>query len=137
MEFVKVPVERPDMMIEFMRKSMFTVEGISDELIDKHSKKRKVFAKHFEEIARIFGFDEKYMTGYYFNGKMMNECFGYSGDNAYPDNFNFLVVDDLHIPSMKQYFKDNGVEVRWFDDIVSSNAIKQHAFDDGLEPDFQ
>ena len=70
--------------------------------------------------------------GFLTKGKVMNELCHLTGDNAYPDDLGFLVVPDLHIPELKL-----ALGARWFDDIVSSNAIKQHAVDENTEPDFK
>lgn len=131
MHFVKVPEGRPDMMVEFAAESMFTFEGIDNKILDKHSRERKEFSKMFESLMRKFGVEGEIVV-YYFYGNFMNDVFGYTGENAYPEDFGFLVIPDFHIPEVKQAFN-----ARWFDDIISSNSIKQHALDDGLDPDFQ
>lgn len=132
MDFVKIPEGRADLFLEFMQESMFTIEGIDNKILNPKTKERKEFSKLFDKLARSFGYTGNGLFGYYFNGEFMNQAFGYTGTNAYPDDLGFLVIPDLHIPALK-----TALSARWFDDIVASNAIKQHAVDEGTDPDFQ
>lgn len=130
--FVKVPEGRPDMLVEFMQDSMFTFEGIDNKILDKHSRERKDFSKMFESMMRQCGVKNNDIVMYYFFGDFMNKVFDYKGENAYPNDLGFLVIPDFHIPEVKKMFN-----ARWFDDIVASNSIKQHAVNENAEPDFQ
>ena len=132
MHFVKIPEGRSDLFLQFMEQSMFTIEDINNDILNPKTEERKQFSKLFDKAAKAFGYTGKDLFGYYFNGELMNKVFGYTGENAYPDDLGFLVVPDLHIPELKL-----ALGARWFDDIVSRNAIKQHAVDEGTDPDFQ
>lgn len=59
---------------------------------------------------------------YRFSGRQMNERYNLRGDNAYPDDVNFLAfpLDGLNVSKLaafKLQWQD-----RWFDDIVNNNA---------------
>ena len=62
----------------------------------------------------------------HFTGKEMNDEFGLTGDNRYPDDFNFLAfpLDGLEI-GMLAIFKIR-MRDRWFDDIVDNNSHREH-----------
>ena len=53
-------------------------------------------------------------------GKFMNEQYGLSGDNAYPEDCTLVSVTD--IDQMKIVIPRFEVGGRWFDDIVDNNA---------------
>lgn len=61
----------------------------------------------------------------YFTGKEMNEEYGLKGDNAYPDDLNFLAfsLEGLDIGKLA-IFKLQAQD-RWFDDIVDNNRSRQ------------
>ena len=60
-----------------------------------------------------------------FMGKDMNEEFGLSGGNRYPDDLHFLAfpLDGLDIRKLA-VFKIKMLD-RWFDDIVDNNARRE------------
>lgn len=115
-----------EMLEEFTNNSMFTFEGI--DIVSEQGQKSLM---EFEEKARSAGYKNGEMIGYWFKGKFMNEAYGYTGENAYRDDITFLVIPDFRNPGFKV-----AVGARWFDDIVASNSIKQHAVDENCEPDF-
>lgn len=117
MTIVKVPEgRRVEYFHQFFDDSSFTFEGL-----DLSNKKEN---KKLEEMFRAVGYNRKDFLVYTFTGKDMNEVFGLSGDNEYPENYTFAVVPDFYNPALKM--RMNGLGVRWFDDIVSSNRIKQN-----------
>lgn len=61
----------------------------------------------------------------HFTGKEMNEEYSLKGDNAYPDDLNFLAfsLEGLDIGKLA-IFKLEAMD-RWFDDIVDNNRSKQ------------
>lgn len=126
MKCIKVPEDRPEMLEEFCNNSMFTFEGI-----DIESAKGKEGLMAFEKAARDAGYEKDEMIGYWFKGKFMNESYGLTDENAYPDNLTFLVIPDLYNPMFKL-----ACGARWFDDIVASNSIRQNAIKSGLDPDY-
>ena len=60
-----------------------------------------------------------------FTGQQMNEQYGLTGDNAYPDDLHFLAfsLDGLDVGKLA-IFKLQ-MDDRWFDDIVANNAERQ------------
>lgn len=127
MVFVNVPEKRKrEMFAEFYNTSCFTFEGINLE-----GEAKDKFRKEFEKLARDTGFDKKEMIGYRYSGKDMNEIFGLTDDNAYPDDLCFLSIPDYYNPIVKL-----NVKARWFDDIIDGNSIRQRAINCGIEPDF-
>ena len=126
MTLIKVPYSRFDMLQEFCDKSMLTFEGI-----DLESEEGLNGLNELEKILFAGGYKGEEIIGYYFNGYFMNEAYGYSGDNKYPDNLTFLVIPDFYNPAVKMT-----IGARWFDDIIANNSIRQNAVDCGLEPDY-
>lgn len=124
MKLIKVPDDRMEMLEEFCAKSMFTFEGI--DILNSGDG-----LKEFEELMRKNGYEKDELIGYWFKGKLMNEAYGLTGNNAYQDDLTFLVIPDFYNPIFKLE-----VGARWFDDIVANNSIKQNAQETGLEPDF-
>ena len=56
-------------------------------------------------------------------GKLMNEVYGLSGDNAYPEDLNIISVTDIN--QMAITLIRFAVGGRWFDDIVDNNARRE------------
>ena len=56
-------------------------------------------------------------------GKFMNEQYGLSGDNAYPEDCTLVSVTDIN--QMKIALPRFEVGGRWFDDIVDNNARRK------------
>lgn len=128
MKLAKVPEGRVvEMLSEFCNTSCFTFEGI--DLSDKSEVND--FKKKLEVILRSTGFKEKECIGYIFTGKMMNETYSLTGDNAYKDDLTFLAIPNYYNPMMKIK-----LGARWMDDIVANNAIRQNAEYFGQEPDY-
>lgn len=70
---------------------------------------------------------------YIFDGKEMNECFRLTGDNAYPDDCNFIAVDNISQMAVAlPRFEYGG---RWFDD-VADNAVRIAHGDDAVAMSF-
>ena len=127
MVFVRVPEGKVmEMFSEFYNNSMFTFEGVNIE-----GKERDKFKKNFEKVVRETGFNEKDLIGYLYDGKMMNTAFKLTGDNAYPEDLQFISVPNYYNPFVKLQ-----LGARWFDDIVSNNTIRQNGINFNLEPDF-
>lgn len=70
------------------------------------------------------GTPEKFIT---FTGDDMNEHYGLTGTNAYPDDFQCLAfsLDGLNTPKLAMFKLRMGD--RWFDDIVDNNERHQMA----------
>lgn len=56
-------------------------------------------------------------------GRLMNEYYGLTGDNAYQNDLNIVSVTDINqMAIMLERFEVGG---RWFDDIVDNNARRE------------
>lgn len=128
MTLVQIPEKRViEMLQEFCAKSVFTFEGI-----DIKSNEGKEALKEFEKLMRKTGYSQKNCVGYWCKGCVINEVFSLTDSNAYSDDFVFLFVPDYYNADVKVQ-----LGARWFDDIISSNAIKQNSIIFGHEPDFK
>lgn len=124
MTIVKVPEGRvEEFLTMFTENSCFTFEGL--DLSDKHE--NKLMEEHF----RAAGFTEKDFIVYVLKGSTMNDYYGLTDSNAYNPELTIAVIPNFYNPILKMI-----VGARWFDDIVASNCIKQHAIETGLEPDY-
>lgn len=129
MKLATVPENRAlEFFNTFFCTSCFTFEGI-DISTPKH---KKEFKEGFEKVARISGFTEKECIGYVYKGKMMNDIYGLTDDNAYPDDLTFISIPNYYNPIVKLK-----LGARWFDDIVANNSIRQNAQKFDLDPDYE
>ena len=127
MTLVQIPEKREDEMLsDFCRNSVFTLVGVE---IKKREGKKALDL--LEDVLRVSGYKEKHCTAYWCYGKVINKNFGLTEMNAYPDDVVFVFIPDYHNTRVKTELR-----ARWFDDIVSSNRIKQNAQVFGHEPDF-
>lgn len=63
---------------------------------------------------------------YKISGKMMNEEYGLTGDNAYQDDLNIVSVPLKALGNyMAIVFSRFAIGGRWFDDIVENNRIRE------------
>ena len=129
MALVKVPEKQAKrMLFEFVNNQDMAFEGIDLKNISKIQLHKNL--KDWEEKFRKAGYDQKHFMVYYTTGKVMNDVFNWTGDNAYPDDFTVLIIPDFHNPAVKyEYNKQVGNLhfCRWFSDIFFSNCIKQSA----------
>jgi hypothetical protein len=81
----------------------------------------------FDEMASIFekefGFNKSKV--YILSGKDMNEAYGLTGDNAYPDDLNIVSLDWKDLTNKPNYIKMRGYGIRWMDDIVDNNVRRE------------
>ena len=56
-------------------------------------------------------------------GKLMNDIYGLTGDNSYPDDLSIISVTDIN--QAKVILARFEVGGRWFDDIVDNNARRE------------
>ncbi len=108
---------------EFYNKSMFTFEGLN---YDDESG-MKALESHLKER----GYDKKELIAYCFTGDLMNNHFGLTESNAYPEDLKFVVIPDFYDPVYKM-----SIGARWFDDIVSNNTIRQNALNHKTDEDY-
>lgn len=74
---------------------------------------------------------------YIIKGKTMNEEYGLTKENAYPEEINLISVDlnDIEMGS-KIILERFSIGGRWFDDIVNNNKWKQNEIDE-IEDDWE
>lgn len=65
-------------------------------------------------------------TIYMVSGKLMNDTYGLTGDNRYPDDLNIMVVmlkdmENANKITMPRF----GIGGRWFTDVVDNNARRE------------
>ncbi len=66
------------------------------------------------------------ITAYLFSGKMMNDKYGLTGDNAYQDDLNILSIPlDAFEKIGEVAFARLQIGGRWFDDIVDNNKRRE------------
>lgn len=106
----------------FFSMSFFTLEGIdlSEESV-----------KDIEDFLFAHGYDYSPCLAYRISGKLMNDFYLLTEENAYPEDLNLLVIPNYYDVAAKA-----SCNARWFDDIVCNNRIRQHGIDTGLEPDY-
>lgn len=111
-----------DKISELENGSAFTFEGldVSDESI-------KGLVDFLKENTKL----KTPVTIYNWKGKEFNEKYGLTGDNAYPDDLNFVSIsldswsEMGNLPMIKLQ-----VGARWLDDIVDNNARRQNKSDE-------
>lgn len=102
---------------ELYNESALTIEGLSSE-----PESLKEFAEWIEDHTK---FKRKRM--YIIEGRVMNEHYGLTGENAYPsDNCTLVAVKLSDLENARQLVIPRfAVGGRWFDDIVDNNACRE------------
>ena len=83
----------------------------------------------YRELEQINSRPKPEFTYYFTTGKMMNEVYGLTGDNAYQNDFHLVAIPLEHfadprvLPTWRIGVAHLGV--RWFDDIVDNNARRE------------
>lgn len=96
-------------------KSALTFEGLRT-----NSEDLKGMVDWFKECNALTDAD---VTFYITSGKTMNDIYGLTGTNAYPDDLNIVSVVGIDI--MKMVLRRFELGGRWFDDIVDNNARRE------------
>ncbi len=96
--------------------SYYTITGCGGELSD--------WKNGYEDLMAQKGIG-KPASWHSFSGKDMNETYGLTGSNRYPDELTFLCfpLDGLHIGKLAMFKIEMGD--RWFDDIVDNNRRRE------------
>ena len=94
--------------------SALTIEGLTEESIKDFIDWVKQYTPMINE------------TAYIIKGKTMNEKYGLSGDNSYPDDTNIVSIklEDMKNPGAVVIPRFS-IGARWFDDIVDNNAARE------------
>lgn len=94
--------------------SALTIEGLSEDSIPDFVNWVKEHTPMKNEVA------------YVIKGKTMNYIYGLTGNNAYPDDLNIVLIklEDME-NSMAVVIPRFEIGARWFDDIVMNNAMRE------------
>lgn len=111
-----VKVTDKDMLDKLYEDSALTIEGLSEESIPD-------FLDWINETAKT----EDNVNVYITKGKVMNNVYGLTKDNAYPDDCTIVSVmlsdiENANTLIMRRF----NVGGRWFDDIVDNNLSREH-----------
>ncbi|MED4061724.1 hypothetical protein [Priestia megaterium] len=96
--------------------SYYTIEGAGGDLNEWKDGYQKMLTE--QGIGTITEWVE-------FTGKEMNDTYGLTGNNRYPDNFQFLAfsLDGLDVSKLAMF--KLRMRDRWFDDIVDNNLRRE------------
>lgn len=106
----------PDWFERMYALSWYTITGCGGDLNDWKNGYEKLL--HDAGIGAV-------MEWHHFTGKEMNDHYGLTGDNRYPDNLHFLAfsLDGLNVGKLAMVKLRMGD--RWFDDIVDNNDRRE------------
>lgn len=106
----------PSELLSLTDNSAFTIEGAGGDLNEWCVGLNEMLAK--ENIGQV-------KTFYTFTGKLMNETYGLTGNNAYQNDLTFLcfMLDGLDIGKLAMFKMKFGA--RWLDDIVDNNNARE------------
>lgn len=78
------------------------------------------------EWIRTLQADKKPLDSIYLiKGKTMNEVYGLTNNNKYPDDLNIVAVDNEYVDTNKIAIQRFALGGRWFTDIVDNNARRE------------
>lgn len=98
------------------RGSYYTITGCGGDLEEWKSGYQDLLDKN--DIGRI-------QEWIHFTGKDMNDYYGLTEDNAYPDDLNFLAFSLDGLNTGKLALFKLRMQDRWFDDIVDNNRRRE------------
>ncbi len=117
----KIEVKTGKQLNDLYKNGAFTLEGFdtSQENIIK-------LIEWFEQYGGVKNPISLYIT----KGSFMNEKYGFTQDNAYPDDLNII---SIKLEDIKDIFKVAiprfSIGARWFNDIVDNNIVRQKQID--------
>ena len=119
-EFTVIPCG-PTEMKELYNGSAFTIEGV---VVDKEN------LEYLYNWFKKYGCDMKQKVFYNIKGKTMNDTYGLTGSNAYPDDTNILCVKLEDLTNVSAIVVPRfRIGARWFDDVVDNNERRQREID--------
>ena len=111
-----VKVTDKEMLDKLYEDSALTIEGLSEESIPD-------FLDWINETAKT----EDNVNVYITEGKVMNNVYGLTKDNAYPNECTIvsIMLSDIENANtlIMRRFEVGG---RWFDDVVDNNLSREH-----------
>lgn len=120
----RIEVKNKEQLDRLYNSSALTLLGLDD--TDKELQSFAKWIKNLSEIANP-------LNMYIIKGKLMNEEYGLTEKNRYPDNFPIVCVNLEEIKQPEKIiiprFKIGG---RWFDDVVNNDRERQNIID-GIE----
>lgn len=120
----KIEVKTGKQLNDLYKNGAFTLEGldISQENINK-------LIEWFEQYGGVKNSISLYIT----KGSFMNEKYGFTQYNAYPDDLNIVSIKLEDIKDiLRVAIPRFGIGARWFNDIVDNNIVRQKQID-GIE----
>lgn len=112
MKLIKVKDHKTLKMLE--EQSALTVEG----LIEEDAPLFLDWVKHRSPVTTE--------SVYIIKGNIMNEVYGLTGENAYPDDLTLQAIPLNLIKNVSAIIIPRfEIEGRWFDDIVENNAMRE------------
>lgn len=111
----------PKELEELYNGSAFTIEGV---IVDEEN------LEYLYNWFRKYGCDMNQKVFYNIKGKTMNDTYGLTDSNAYPDDTNILCVkledlSDIRAIAVPRF----SIGARWFDDVVDNNERRQRQID--------
>lgn len=115
--FKKINVTTKDKLDELYESSALTFTGISTD--DESINQMMDWLKEKSEISNP-------LPVHIIKGQTMNENYGLTGNNAYPNDLNLISIKLEDIKNIGAITMARfEVEGRWFDDIVNNNAMRE------------
>lgn len=94
--------------------SALTLEGLAESSIDE-------YLDWIEEHTKL-----KTRKAYVIRGKLMNDLYKLTGDNAYPDSLTIVAVDLDDIEDVNKIVLPRfEINARWLDDIIENNLERE------------
>ena len=123
--FQKREVTTKEKLDELYKSSALTFTGIIAD--DKNLNKIVEWIKKYSEISQP-------LPIYIIKGKVMNENYGLTEDNAYNDNLTLISIKTDDIKNLDAIIMPRfEIGGRWFDDIVDNNARREEIEEDDEE----
>lgn len=111
-----ITVTSKEVLDELYKESALTIEGLNLNSLSK-------FKDWIVDTTKKDMINERF---YIIKGKVMNEVYALTGNNAYPDDINIVSVKLSDISDWQKLVMPRfQIKGRWFDDIVDNNAMRE------------
>lgn len=120
----KIEVTTKEQLDELYNGSAFTMEGF-----DTSKENIKELIEWFNKYGGI----KEPLSIFIIKGSVMNNEYGLTKDNAYPNDLNIVSIKLEDIKEVNRVaFSRFAIGARWFDDVVNNNTERQNRID-GVE----
>ena len=114
MEIINVTTK--EVLDELYKESALTKEGLDPNYLND-------FKDWIINTSKANMINERF---YIIKGKVMNEVYNLTGNNAYPNDLNIISVKLSDISNWESLIAPRfEIKARWFDDIVDNNAMRE------------